>query len=534
MALESCGTSFDAHGLFLIYGSPFFYAAIFAGLLLLVILNRKKLRASFSRVNKKYYVVLIAVFLLALWLRAPRLYTPHETLASAWEYVQGAKFLASDGTLQRCEYGSFNDCLCPSLVSHPAGISFLLSAVFFLFGANMSYLAFLQFLGGGLAAVAIFFLSYSLTKDEKASILSSFFIAALPLHITYSVTTEGFLSTLSALFTILYFIFFLHALKEKTRRSYALAAFACAALLALKMEYLMYIPVSVLLYFHVRGFKRETLHKLRAGISSNRVTLLVASALATAPVSVFVRFWVIGGYAYSSFRLSYLPSSLYRFVINAESLLMPWLLLFVFCVPLLLVSKASRRLSAALYAWFLVPIAFFAFFVYGPSGRYLVPISIPFALVLGLGTSHVAMQLGKARHVVMVAIPATLLLFSQSIPPWASGAVKMSDVLTLMEAAPDSSVFVVPCMNTVWAIQSFDSNVTTVPFLYMPNLHADSFYFLYTDRCAGKQYSEICSYLANVGEMVSRSGGARLYLIRPSSEQREGLTELHEKYKAFF
>jgi len=537
MDIASCGAPFDAHGLFVVYASPFFYAAMFAGLLLLIALNRKSLVKSFSGVDKKYYVALVLIFVLAVWLRAPRLSQSDEMMASSWEYVQGAKFLASGGSLYRCEYGSFNNCLCPTLVSHPAGLSFLLAVTFF-FGANATYIPYLQLLVGSLAIVGVFFLSYILTKDERVSLVSSFCMAVLPLAVYYSIVAEGLESVFSVLFTALYFTFFVHSLRERTKPAYALAAISYATLLAFRMEYLIYLPFSGLIYLQFRGFGKGAIGKLKTWLWANRASLLISMTLAAAPLSIFVRFWILGGYAYSSFSSAYVLTGLQRFASSADTFLIPWIFLFTLCAPLLLASKKRRKLSVALYAWFLMMIAFFAFFIHGPAGRYLMSISIPLAIVVGLGTKEIAGRLGKAGLFVMVAIPVTLLIFSQTMPSWYNDVVTIEDALLAMKAAPTGSMFVVPSIDNVWAIQSFDSAETALPFFHLHRMQgAQEFYFLRIDRCdfsMHEEYRDMCSYLESIGKLVSQSGGAKLYKVTPSEEQFGRLLELREKYKAFF
>lgn len=530
-ALES------AYKYFLMHISPLFYGIIFISLAVLFTLNFKSISKRFSKIDRKVYAILILIFLAGFWLRLSNIYWPASWDVSIWEHVQGGKFLGLKGILQRCDYGSFNECAEPTIMAHPAGFSFILGTTFFLFGANMNYVMLLQLTAGSLTILVLFFLAYILTKNKEVSLLSSAFLAFSPLHLINSISWNASLSAISVFFTSLYFLFLVHAIKDESKKSYALAAICFATLLTFRMENVLYIFVSLLLYFHLRGFEKKTLKAIWDDISRNKFSLLLAFLLALVPFSVFLEHWVFGGLIASSFMPANLLQNIDFFLQIMSIFFVPLIFLFMAYVPVLLHSKKHRSLSVTVLVWFLISPLMFLFFIYGTSDRYIMPTCIPFALFLGLGTAYTAENLRKFRPFVFLGIAIVLLLTVQSIPFGLLERDKISEPLHLIGTTEPGSKVIIPKSNTVWAIQCFDSDMFLVPFMNLGKLQDEKhLYFLYTITCDSElfpEYREHCEYLKDAGTLVGERGKNKLFHIGSlSPQQMQDLLDIFEKYKS--
>lgn len=518
---------------YLMYISSFLYIAIFCYTAFVFWKSKEIFKKVFSPLDRRWLWVLCAILVIALYARLPALDSDEVFSASTWEYVIGAKNLAVNGVIQRCDYGSFNDCWQPASVAHPAGFSVILAPIFFLFGTDPTLMLYLQFILSTATIASTFFLVYAITKSEVGASISAGFLALLPMHIIMTLTADGAMVITSLFFESLYFLFLFLAIQKRTKSLYRLTAMGFIVLLAFKMENLVYLPVSLVAYFGFRGFNMNTAKDLVKDLKDNMLTVLLALAIALVPLSVFLEHWILDGLAQSLFGLSFFLKNIDRLYRIFWPGFFPALTLLLFYVPFLLWHKKQRDPTLALLFWFVASPLMFMFFFIGPSPRYIMSVCLPFAALLGVGSFMLAKK-RNARYLV-VLMPLFMLLTYNSISEYNSDE-GMNDLLTTLETVPKGSLLLVPSANTVWAIQSCNSDIQMAAFIRINRIETDDdLYMIETESCRHwffTAYKDFCDYLVSIGTKVTENESNALYYIgNLNQEEMDSLLEIYSRHE---
>lgn len=138
----------------------------------------------------------------------------------------------------------------------PFGYVILVSLVFSVFGASLGHVYILNLLFGALSVIAIFFVSYFLTRREDIGLYSASFMSAFPLN-TFLSNTLGIYSP-AVFFSLLSLGSFLFYLRVRTYESKILALMLLAFTVYIRLELLVLIlPIGMLLLLFDKGIKFE-------------------------------------------------------------------------------------------------------------------------------------------------------------------------------------------------------------------------------------------------------------------------------------
>lgn len=179
--------------------SLYFNIILFGVFVCFIYLNWSKLIRPLKSSSRKTWLLLIAIILLALFLRLTLspLYDPARS--GGWEYNLMARGYVEHQTYDLCIAGSFNECDSTTIPDHNPGFAFVLTFLFMILGINGSLAIATNIILGTLTAFIVFLITIHLLRNEKTGLWAAFIISILPLHIIYSGISE---ITSSLLFVI--------------------------------------------------------------------------------------------------------------------------------------------------------------------------------------------------------------------------------------------------------------------------------------------------------------------------------------------
>jgi hypothetical protein len=515
--------------------SSFLYPVLFAAFLALLLANLKGLRKRFSGIKKVTWAILFLIFFAALLLRLFFTTSGVDFRCATWESVNAGRYIAETGVVKICNGGVLHDCMYEKPLAHPAGYAYSLAAVFLLSGYSLWAATIVQCIVSSLTVLTVFLLAYVMTRDEGASLLSSTFLAVLPIHLMQSMRIEIGIATFSVFFEALALMFFFHALDGRHGRSIYLAVLGLAMALSFNMQNVMLYPIALLFYAARRGIPGPT--KLLKKIRKNMKFLLVGLASAIVPFFVFIFYWLL-----ERTRVVML-FSVQNFIKDAPKLLslfehyyMPYLLLFVISIPVLLWRADTRRLSLALLFWFSSFTVMYMFFENMPNQRYMMSTVIPFVLISGFGVSGIVGLLVKKRVRYLVCLAASLVLIASSPmfmePDWWGVAYPMQDLVEVIGGLEEDAIVILPSINTIWGVQFYFPDRTFYGFYGIKDVRPGELaYLIFTKRCDYPPLDELCDYVFRGRHPVLEKSYVKVYELGVmTTEQLEELQRVLGEY----
>ena len=144
--------------------------------------SRRFVASGFRGVSRRSWILLAAVFLLALAVRFLLVKHMHLMYTDEHLYMESAKNMITTGRLDVCKYIG-EHLLCKNPVK-AVGWPFMIGLAFMAFGlSNNVAIAFCAFLGSASVAL-IFILCFRLFRSESAGLWSAFFLSLFLLHVT--------------------------------------------------------------------------------------------------------------------------------------------------------------------------------------------------------------------------------------------------------------------------------------------------------------------------------------------------------------
>jgi len=109
---------------------PIFMKLVFLVFFALLILNREKIVSSFSKINKKTWIVLLLILVSAFFLRF--FWIPHEqvSIADGENWTELGIRVKEYGIHAQCDFDTDEGCKVLSYISYPPAYPVLLSIVF--------------------------------------------------------------------------------------------------------------------------------------------------------------------------------------------------------------------------------------------------------------------------------------------------------------------------------------------------------------------------------------------------------------------
>ena len=225
-------------------------------ILILLSLNLKTIKKHLMNIKKKTWILLIIVFMLALFFR---LSGDHNHMIFYDEHYLNTigRNILLHNIAGQCSYISFtSDKLHCNIIQPFTGWSIIISTAYFLFGVGEHVTLYLTSLIGSLTVFLIFTLSYLLFRKESYSLMAAFLFA---ISMTPTIWSRSSISNIVGLFLILS-IFIVQLIYCIDRRSglNLITVLLFAFSIQTRIEYMMYLPVMIIIYFlFIRCFRKN-------------------------------------------------------------------------------------------------------------------------------------------------------------------------------------------------------------------------------------------------------------------------------------
>lgn len=205
-------------------------------------LSRRYFASLLRKAGKKSMLLLFAVFLTALFIRAIIVPHHHRFFIDETLYIEAAKNIAY----------YFRSFISAGAYPKQIGWPSLLAIPFLIFGAGNYVAIYLTVILGSAAVFPAFFLIFMLFRDAKLAIAGSFFLAIMPLHAVYSGTAETIIA--SVLFILATMLLLVMWAEEKEFKLGCLAFFLLLFTIQIRLENLLII-IPVAAYFFLFNVK---------------------------------------------------------------------------------------------------------------------------------------------------------------------------------------------------------------------------------------------------------------------------------------
>ncbi len=223
---------------------------VFLGVTLVLVLvslfwSFRHIKPLFRNMNKKFWIILLVVFLAGTGLRVFAAPHTHRLYYDEDIYMNIGQNIAREGRAILCNYGNQEECFEGIYNKQPNGYSFLLSPLFlFWTGEPMAhyYTAAIT----SLSILLVFGIAYLLFESRKAGIFSALFFSLIPIAILWAPTTSA--GSVSIMFMSLAFFSFLAYFKTGKTPVLLLSFSSLAYAVQVRPEGLLFIPVVFLAF----------------------------------------------------------------------------------------------------------------------------------------------------------------------------------------------------------------------------------------------------------------------------------------------
>ena len=381
----------------------------------------KQLSEPFYSVSRKSWLILFAIFLLALLLRVFMSGFQHLVLWDEFLHLNTAESLITTHRLGVCIFGAPSQP-CELLIhsQYPGGYPVLLALMFSVFGISEAGALVFSVCLSALSAVLIFLLAYVMFRSERIALSSALLLSLVPVLIIFSSTTTP---NATSLFFILLSMFFSVVFMRK--RSFSLLALSCASLVF--TSYIRHentillfsaIPLALLYY----SGRYEELFDVRKGLFFLLLALLMSPLLVVLQVNLSSPYWwspdlvgLVGKSAPDIVQqiiartISFVPKHA-SFWFGASY--HPLLFSVLFLAGCAFGLAKHRHQTLLLLSWF--SLFFFFLIVFWPpfsytDVRHAVIAYVPFVLLCSLGVEWLLEVSGRKRPVLASAALAVFI-----------------------------------------------------------------------------------------------------------------------------
>lgn len=371
---------------------------VFMIFVVLLIFSFKEIKRKTIKISRKSLAILILIFIISLGLRLFILPISHKMYIDEPLYLDYAKNINLIKRPISCEYTSYNQKECFSIIK-PPGWPFILSILFLLLGYNNYYAIYLNILIGSFSIILTFLLTYLIFKKEKIALFSSFLLAISPIHIIWSNSAEtNIISNFFILFTTILFIIYK---KSSNRKILILTIISLLLSVMMRLENFLLIFLFCLEYYIIKGIKPKP--KIKKWLEENYNIILVALLLITfilmsISIESFGRTFFYNNFCLYLF--DYIKATSYDYI-----MLIPIIIYFI-----IYRSKSFHKIRI------LLGLLLFSFiinlFLFFPEERFaLTPLT--FMIILGSYSLNKILQPinRKNKRKILIIIIPTLLIF---------------------------------------------------------------------------------------------------------------------------
>ena len=376
----------------LIWITPVFCAIILILMVFSFIWSFKDIKKLFFKIDKKTWIILLAIFLVGLSLRtfvAPHV---HRILYDEDIYLNIGQNIAREGKAVNCIYGSQEKCIQGEYNKQPNGYPFLMSIVF-LFGTSESSAYYATAIISSLTIILVFLISYLLFENEKISLFSTLIFTLTPIAILWAPTTSS--DTVFIFFAGLTVFAFLSYFKNSKNNTLLFSFASLAYAIQIRTEGILLVLLVIIMFLFLKKDFFNTARKREFLIILIIFSLLILPLLMHLD-SVKEESWGAKG---DKLGLEYVNENLKdNGMLFFENTRFP----VVFTI-LSLIGLALRKVwkeKIFLGVWFLLFFVLYLLFYaggfnYGVDVRYSLNLYMPMAILGGCGAFLIGDNLNK-------------------------------------------------------------------------------------------------------------------------------------------
>lgn len=486
-------------------------------------LNRYKIKKYFDGIDKRYWLVLLAIILFGLFLRF-NFATMHDHTGAEWGEKLTAKYFLHDQKYHFCVEGNSNSCIRYLTTDHPGGYPLIMSFGYAIFGISREIATGYSLLFNILMIPSVFLISYILFKNKIISLLAAFMLSILPWHV-YTAGTVG-TDHISAFFVAMSILMFIISLKESSLKLFTLSLLISAYSAEIALENIALVPLFILV------FTIKNKHKIKDEIPYRKlISIILVIFLILTPVYYFlIDFartpWT--GDEERSFSLSFLYEDLG--LIQSKSFVIFSLPLILFFLVGILPLKWRSSLLA-LYGWLLLYL-----FIYGAYQKpilpnYVISILPGFSIFAGFGTYKIIKKLKKfpfERVAALILISLTAMYVYSPSNFASSEKMKLwhdktpGNLIKASRKVSDSSWVWVDTYEEYTVLSSMTDQKLFIE-LGKARYKDEVYLFLTPHKCIFYDYPEVCfnesrEEIRKISKFLFREGNVEVYSIEEREE----------------
>lgn len=332
---------------------------------------RKDIKQSFLNIDKKTWLILLAIIAIAFFLRGFTAPKTHRILYDEDIYQNQALNIARENKSIVCNFQIIGQpCQDYFYNKEPAGYPFLLSLAYRIFPAGDTTAYWFNIAQSTLIVLLLFFLVYLIFQNQQIALWSSFFLSLIPIHILWSPMSSAENSFSLWMIIALIFLFIFRQTKNYPPLFSAIIASALA--MQMRPEGVLFLIITIgffLIYIRPLKLLKETKF-----ILAILLLIVLSTPLAWHMSSVSNDNWGATG---PKFSLQYFTNNLLTnvqyFTSNAD---FPIFFFLLVIAGLIYVWFYDKKTAVFSYLWLFV---FFGIFLIFYAGSYYYGADIRFA-----------------------------------------------------------------------------------------------------------------------------------------------------------
>jgi len=407
---------------------------IFLTFIILFIINFKTIKKSFSKIKKKTLLILFLIFILGFWLRNGE-YRYGDGLDSFFPIDIAKTLYKNNLFLKGCAIGNLDFCRLYHGHLFPPGYPYLITILFYIFGAHDILAMYISGLLSSLTIILIFCITYLLFSDERKGLYAALVFTLIPLDIFISSTSA--VRPTSVFFISLSILFYLIALKKDNIKIWSLVTITFSYAIYINQENVILIIPMLTGLFLFKFFRHDDLKTFENIKKSFYLNFKKFSI----PILIFiitqipVQHWVIFGKAgRSSEKLFYLKNAkilipeivssiFFKNNVLQKNFFLPIASIFFLISLLFTFDKKNRNKMLFILIWFFVYLIIissyfqcggFPDFFCTEYIRYMQYLVIPYAIMAGFTFSIIEEKIEINKNIILFVI-AAILIFSSGI-----------------------------------------------------------------------------------------------------------------------
>lgn len=388
----------------------FYLLIIFLLIILLCYLNLHSFKQEFKNIRKLTLIFLILIFLLAIFLRLFFIEHIFQVYNDGFALINVGEEFALNQKFAFCNSRVTIDCLSYYYNPWPPVMPFIYSLLFQTFGILNSVIFFFNSIIGSLTVVLLFFLTYTIFKNELVSLFAAFVLAVHPIHLNLSGSAALGIGSLFFLsFTLISFFVYLRKKTFSTGLLFFLS-FLFFSQIRIENIFLIFFLIPFYLFSEKKAKFEKQFGKLLLVIILFFVLFSPLIANTLVGVDKSVPNWTLSlKDHYLSLKENFKSNIIFLFKSQSTH----FIISFLFIVGFIVSFKDNRMLP---FMYWLVFLFFFISsysggpFSLGSNYHYVLIFFLPFIVISAKGFQIMLNFLAEKQKVILLLVILFILL----------------------------------------------------------------------------------------------------------------------------